>query len=202
MTNTNQNDHPRRGLKMGERLLSQGVMTREQVDQVLSVQRESTRPFGDIAERMYGIEPDLIEAVWMDQYREQASELDSAPPEPNPRALASVTARQAWQFRILPLSIENGTLIAATTARHLAQASRFATAVLGRPVMLRVADSEVLANLLTRFYPLAGLDVRHLRCGVRLPVDEQENEETPESGMATRGLEPRTRAFSMRCSTN
>ncbi len=157
-----------RGQPMGERLVDLGLLTPEQVRAVLRAQQRSGRPFGDLCERLFGISADIIEAVWMDQYREVSGQADRDEPLGRPRAdaLALVSPRQAWQFRVVPLSLHGESVRVATTAPHLAQASRFCTAVLERPSMLRVVTSEVLAELLEAHYPM-GLGVAQVRGGLQ-----------------------------------
>lgn len=156
-----------RGTRMGERLVAAGILTETQVERVLEAQRRSNRPFGDLCERLYGVSAELIEAVWCDQYRELSAHADAGEPvgDPEPHALALVSARQAWQFRLVPLSLRGELLRAVTTTHHLAAATRFVAAVLGRPSQFRIVESQVLAPLLQRHYPL-GMDLRHVRLGV------------------------------------
>ena len=79
----------------------------------------------------------------------------------DPKVLELITRRQAWQFRFLPLSIdESGTLVAATTREHLSRAVRFATRVLDRPCSFIMTDAEYLAERLEAYYALPGLDER------------------------------------------
>ncbi len=153
---------------MGERLVDLGLLTPSQVHEVLRAQKRSGRPFGDLCERLFGISADIIEAVWMDQYREVSGEADRDEPIGRPRAeaLALISPRQAWQFRLVPLSLHGESIRVATTAPSLAQASRFCTAVLERPSILRVVASEVLAELLEAHYPM-GLGVAHVRGGLQ-----------------------------------
>ncbi|MDA0802500.1 MAG: hypothetical protein O2819_01900 [Planctomycetota bacterium] len=156
-----------RAVPMGERLVEQGLLTPTQVQDVLAVQQRTGRPFGDLCERMFGLSTDIIEAVWMDQYREISNEADRDEPigRPSVEALQLVSARQAWQFRVVPLSLRAETIRMATTASHLAQASRFCTAVLERPAVFRIVSSDELAVLLQAHFPM-GLTVRHIRIGI------------------------------------
>lgn len=152
---------------MGERLVAMGVLTQTQVEQVLDAQRRSHRPFGDLCERMFGISTDIIEAVWCDQYRSLSTAADDGQPigEPTPAALHLITARQAWQFRVVPLDIRGELVRYATTLHHMAHASRFSLGVLGRPATFSLVEPHALAALLTHHYPL-GMDVRHVRLGI------------------------------------
>ena len=45
-----------------------GGVDAEQVRHVLQVQKLSHRPFGDLAERLYGVDPRAVEDAWVEQY--------------------------------------------------------------------------------------------------------------------------------------
>jgi hypothetical protein len=81
----------------------------------------------------------------------------------DPKATALIDRRQAWQFRIVPLRIEDCTLVAATTGRHLSRASRFTAAVLGRPALFVIVEPDELAGALEAIYPIGGLNESHVR---------------------------------------
>ena len=57
-------------------------------------------------------------------------------------ALLAVSRRQAWQFRVMPLRFEDGELIVATTAEHLARALRFASRCLAVPCYFVIAEAD------------------------------------------------------------
>ncbi|MSR44870.1 MAG: hypothetical protein EXS15_05885 [Phycisphaerales bacterium] len=154
--------HPRIP-RLGELLVAQGLLRQSEVDAVLSRQNEIGRPFGVLCEEMFGIDPVLIEAAWVDQYRALSAAFDADFACADPAAIALVMARQAWQFRIFPLRIEHGTLIAATTPGHLARASRFATRVIGMAALFVVVDAHELASALETHYPIDGMTVQTVR---------------------------------------
>ena len=56
------------GLQLGELLIAQGVLTARQVAHVLDVQAVSPRPFGDLAERLFGVDPKLVAGAWVKQF--------------------------------------------------------------------------------------------------------------------------------------
>ncbi len=153
--------------RLGELLVAQGVMTEREVERVLARQQQDGRPFGALAEEICGVEAAFIEAAWIDQYRQIQASSQRALAGVEPAALALVDARQAWQFRLLPLAIDDGALVAATTTQHMARAARFASAVLGRTVIFTIVDSEALAVALARHYPMPGMDARTVRAGVQ-----------------------------------
>src|SRR5438552_9568459 len=57
-----------KGIPIGQLLVEQGVLTPRQVEHILKVQKESHRPFGDLAERLFGINPRAVEDAWVEQY--------------------------------------------------------------------------------------------------------------------------------------
>ncbi|MEY3022881.1 MAG: hypothetical protein RIS86_2079 [Planctomycetota bacterium] len=143
-------------MRIGEMLVRMGVLNRAQVDEVLAEQESTSEPFGAIAERLFGVPPEAIERAWIEQSQDRATLFDPANGiDDDARDL--VIRRQAWQFGIVPLRLDDGYLVAATSRRQLPRAVRFATRVLGMPVQFEVADEEVLAQLLAHQYPVKGL---------------------------------------------
>ncbi|MSR18584.1 MAG: hypothetical protein EXS00_05345 [Phycisphaerales bacterium] len=155
-----------RAPRLGEILTAHGIVTRTQVEEILAKQRSDSRPFGVLCEELFGIDPAFIEAAWVDQYKRLVSHLEARFAESDSEALALVSRRQGWQFRIVPIRFDEGVLIAATTSEHLPRATRFASSVLSRPVLFIVVDAEELAGALDAYYPIGGLDARHVRGGV------------------------------------
>ena len=68
--------HTQQGIPIGELLVRQGVLTERQVQHILKVQKASHRPFGDLAERLYGIAPTVVEDAWVEQYVQAAGITD------------------------------------------------------------------------------------------------------------------------------
>ena len=144
-------------MRIGELLVRMRVLTTEQVDTVLAEQAETHEPFGTIAERLFEVPADTIERAWIEQTHHRATEFNvDRGVEDDARVL--VVRRQAWQFGIVPLRLDDGYLVAATSRKLLPRAVRFATRVLGMPVQFEIADDETLAHLLAHQYPMRGLD--------------------------------------------
>jgi hypothetical protein len=144
-------------LRVGELLVENGVLDVSQVDEVLAEQKRTGEPFGKICERMFDIDPAAVEAAWAFQYARITRRVDPRTEYFEPRALALVTRRQAWQFRVLPIRFDGAELMIATTQQHLPRALRFASNVVGIPVYLVVAESDALGAALCRHYPLPGM---------------------------------------------
>jgi hypothetical protein len=148
-------------MRIGEMLVSAGLLTIEQTEFILRRQQSHPEPFGLLAQRMYGLDPQRIEDIWAETtirlgevVRPEDSEIDL-------NVLDLVTRRQAWQFRFLPMHMDaDGSLVAITTRKHLSRAVRFATRVLDRPCRFVMTDAEYLAGKLDDYYALPGMDDR------------------------------------------
>ena len=65
-----------KGIRIGELLVEQGILTPKQVEHILFVQKRAQRPFGDLAEKLFGIDPKAIEDAWVQQYIRLAGVVD------------------------------------------------------------------------------------------------------------------------------
>jgi type IV pilus assembly protein PilB len=147
----------RAGLRLGELLVLQGVLSTEQVDEILDVQRRTARPFGDLAETLFHVDPQAIEKAWIDQYLSFSTEIDLDRQRMDLRVLKVLNRRQAWQFRILPLRHENEELVVATDSEHLKRAVNFAWSRLDEPIYFLIASRPQLEAFLMKHYPWPGV---------------------------------------------
>jgi hypothetical protein len=145
----------RRGIPIGELLVQQGVLTERQVEHILTVQKASPRPFGDLAERLYGVAPKLIEDAWVVQYVQAAGKCDLEELDFDEQCLRLLNRRQAWQFHVLPVNRdEDQHLNMATDERHLARAVNFASRRIDEPIHMLIAEREQLREFLMKHYPV------------------------------------------------
>ena len=143
-----------KGLKIGEILVQQGILTNDQVAHVLSVQRAVGRPFGDLVERLYGIDPNVVQDAWVEQYADLVGRIDLSSVDVDSECVALVTRRQAWQFHFVPLFRDSESLHVATTPESLVRAVNFATRTLAEPVYFRLTDRKQLNAFLMQHYPV------------------------------------------------
>ncbi|MBL0927030.1 MAG: hypothetical protein IBJ11_05170 [Phycisphaerales bacterium] len=144
-------------IRLGEVLVRQGLLTSEQVAQILEEQSRSQRPFGLLAEKLFGLSERDIERAWAEQYAVLSGTIDPRTEKTDPAALGAVDRRQAWQFRVLPLRFDGAELMLATTKENLPRALRFASRCLDRPCYLVVTEPELLGEALVRHYPMPGM---------------------------------------------
>jgi hypothetical protein len=147
-------------LRIGELLVRQGVLTEAQVAKIVEEQRRVARPFGDLAERLFGVSPDSIEQAWIDQYVGMGTEIDLDRQRLDVHVLKVLNRRQAWQFRTMPLRYDAHELVAATSREHLKRAVNFAWRRIGDPVYFLIAKRPQLEEFLMDHYPWpAGMEL-------------------------------------------
>ncbi len=149
-------------VRLGDLLVARGVISEDQRQRILSVQAHSARPFGVIAERLFGIDPRGIEQAWAAQFATLAEHIDPRQCWPTPEVLQLIERRQAWQFRVLPLRYEDSELIVCTAEPFLARALRFVGWRIASPVSFVIAEPEALGESLSKWYAMAGLDAETL----------------------------------------
>jgi hypothetical protein len=142
------------GIRIGELLIEQGVLTQRQVQHILKVQKISNRPFGDLAERLYDVSPKAIEDAWVQQYVRLAGSVDLEEQQIDEACLRLLNRRQAWQFHLLPLHHDDRELHMATSPRDLVRAVNFATRTFKEPVYFLLAERRQLRKFLMRHYPV------------------------------------------------
>ena len=149
-------------VRLGELLIRHGDLTAEQRDEILAIQRDRRRPFGVLAEELFGVSPSAVERAWATQYAgEYAASAELVEPEdliPEPEALRLIERRQAWQFGLLPLRFESDHLTACSTQTLLPRAMRFAGWRIALPVQFVLSTDEALSDALAQHYPMAGMD--------------------------------------------
>ena len=145
----------RKGIPIGELLVQQGVLTERQVQHILTVQKSSSRPFGDLAERLFGISPKLIEDAWVVQYVHTVGTCDLEELDFDEQCLRMLNRRQAWQFHVLPVNHdESMNLQMATDADHLVRAVNFSSRRIDESIHMLVAEREQLREFLMKHYPV------------------------------------------------
>ncbi len=142
-------------IRIGQILVEQGVLTEQQVFEVIQAQKAQKLPFGVLAERMFDVTLESIENAWVEQYHRFTGTLDLTHVEFDDEALRTINRRQAWQFEILPVRFEHGgDLLMAASRKRLARAVTFATNRIDRVVFFRIAESKQLREFLMKHYPM------------------------------------------------
>jgi hypothetical protein len=144
--------HP---IRIGQILIENGVLTEQQVFEVVQAQKTRRLPFGVLAEQMFDVTLQSIEAAWIEQYHRFTGTIDLSSQTFDAEALKLISRRQAWQFELLPIGFEpTGELLVAASRTRLARAVTFATNRLNHVVYFRVAESMQLRQFLREHYPM------------------------------------------------
>jgi hypothetical protein len=141
-------------IQIGELLVEQGVLTHAEVEHILKVQKSVGRPFGDLAERLYGVDTKAVEDAWVQQYIRLAGTVDLRQQEIEVDCLRRLNQRQAWQFHTLPLCKQDDHLHMATSAEELVRALNFTTRKFDEPVHFLIAERKQLREFLMKHYPV------------------------------------------------
>lgn len=146
-------------MKLGELLVRGGVLSEAQRDEIVEAQRNSGRPFGDLAERMFGVSPRAIERAWGQQLVSLLSRIDLDRESIDSAAISAISRRQAWQFEVFPLRFAGGGLVVCTTEENLIRAMKFAGWRLGGECQFVLADRRQLGAMLERHFPIDGMSL-------------------------------------------
>ena len=142
-------------IRIGVILVEQGVLTEQQVFELVQAQKKLHLPFGVLAERRFEVTLESIENAWIEQYHRFTGTIDLSDQKFDDRALRMINRRQAWQFECMPINFEpGGELLIAASRRRLARAVTFATNRLDKVVYFRVAESEQIQAFLKEHYPM------------------------------------------------
>lgn len=151
-------------VRIGEILVEQGVLSEQQVFEIVAAQRKGAVPFGVLAERMFDVTPESIEKAWVEQYHRFTGTIDLRQERVDADALRVINRRQAWQFEVLPLRYEpGGELLVAASRARLARAVTFVARKLAPVVFFRIAESQQLRGFLRKHYPMPEVSAEILR---------------------------------------
>jgi hypothetical protein len=142
-------------IHIGQILTEHGVLSEQQVFEVLAAQRKEGVPFGVLAEQMFDVTIQSIERAWIDQYSRLTGVIDLEQETVDETVLGLIHRRQAWQFEMMPLRYgENGELVVAASPRRLARAVTFLANKLEPVAYFRIALPDQLRQFMGRYYPM------------------------------------------------
>ena len=142
--------------RLGDLLVKQRLLTPAQCDQIECMQRRCGRPFGALAEQVFGLSARQIEAAWVVQFAAMTERVVPLTESVDRSAQRAVNRRQAWQFRVVPLRLDGGELVLATTPKNVARALRFVERSLACRCVVVLAEESDLLDALEKWYPMAG----------------------------------------------
>ena len=147
---------------IGTLMVNNGVITKQQLEQILERQRQTHRPFGEIAEELCGVRAKDVERAWAEQYAQTTRWVNPTLEPCDPGVHDLVSRRQAWQFRVLPLGYDGSELMVCTTQEGLVRAMNFAARQIPVTCYFVLAKLDQLAEALMRQYPMEGMSAESL----------------------------------------
>jgi len=144
-------------IRLGDLLVQRGVLTEQQKQTILAEQVQRNRPFGALAEQLFGVNPRDIEEAWADQYEPLARHIDPRREPVEREAIGLIDRRQAWQFGMLPIRFDGPELLVCTTRRHLVRALKFAGWRINALCFFALSDPRALGEALVQHYPMSGM---------------------------------------------
>jgi hypothetical protein len=138
--------------RMGAVLVSRGVMTQDQVDQVMAEQNRHHRPFGQIANDLFGIDERDLWRAWAVQITDFCPFVDLACEPRIADALKVMDSRTAWHYRILPLRFEEDELVCATSPERLPDALAYLNTETDLIVRFVLTEAVQLEHFIMRDY--------------------------------------------------
>ncbi len=161
------------GIRIGQILVEHGVLSEQQVFEILEAQRREGVPFGILAERMFEVTVESIEDAWIEQYCRLTGTIDLKNEKTDRAALKLINRRQAWQFEICPLGFQpTGELLMAASRRRFARAVAFVAHRVEPVVFFRIAESGELRSFLRKHYPMPEVSDELIRRARELADDD------------------------------
>lgn len=145
-------------LRLGDLLVQYGVLSSEQRDSVVAEQQSNPRPFGLLAEELFGVDPTVIEHAWAEQFAMISPRLDPCTIEFDTELHSVITSRQAWQFGFIPVERLVDGIVCVTSIECLARALRFVGWRVDEPCSFVICDHHALEVGLSMIYPMDGVD--------------------------------------------
>ncbi len=140
-------------LRLGDLLVIKGVLSRTQRDAVLKEQEGTGRPFGEIAEQMFGVSSDLVEDAWAQQYALLSGLIDPRSEAVDSEAVGRLGAEEAWQNEVLPMRHDGRELMVCTTREGLVRALSFMDSRVRERCYFVLAERAHLHEALATHYP-------------------------------------------------
>jgi len=159
------------GVGIGSILVERGVITREQLEEALSLQKETGERLDRTLVRLgYCGQGDVLKAIG-DQFDMPIVDLTEI--EPDAEVLGMLPAKLVYKQNCVPISRSNGTLRVATSDPFELSAFDELRLLTGTSIELVLADEEDLHRFIREHYGVAGDTLDALSASAEFNLDEQ-----------------------------
>lgn len=155
--------------RIGEILIERGVLTEAQVQQVLRRQTVDERPFGQLAEEIFRVPLSEIAAAIAEQILADCPYVNLVRERTDDACLSLISARDAWECLVLPLRLDGGVLVCATTVETLPNAIELIQREVPNPFRFVIADIRLLEQFIAERYDFEGVEIieaAHTKAGI------------------------------------
>ena len=144
--------------RLGRLLVQRGVLQEDQVAAILDEQAHRHKPFGKLAHEMYQVDERDIWSAWAEQVGYFCQHIDLATEPNDPAVLELIDAREAWGCHMLPLRIELGELLVATTITDLPEAMALLQQRVETPVRFVIPERRQLERYIIERYSIVAVE--------------------------------------------
>lgn len=145
--------------KIGQILVGRRLLEPEQVSALIQLQATDPRPLGQIASEQFGIERDSVYEALAEQIIAECPRINMTCEAIDPNCLQLVRAEEAWGALVMPMRVEEGVLICATTAETLDRAIRTLHQRTAMPYRFCIVAIRQLEQYICQLYDYEGLDI-------------------------------------------
>ena len=146
-------------VQIGRMLLERGLIDRTQLEQLTQQQRRAAKPVDEVAAELFDLRQwDIWQACAASMIREcPFTNLCREPVDA--QVLPLVSGREAWDVLVMPLRMDDGELVCATTEETLAQAMALMHHRVDVPVRFVISEIRLLEQFIAERYGYEGVEL-------------------------------------------
>lgn len=144
---------------IGQIMIARGLLNQEQVDHLLDHQTRDHRPFGQLAQGMYGVPEEAVCACLASQIIPECPRVKLCQEPSEPELLELLSPSEAWEHLVLPLRETEAGLVCATTREALPGAIALLQRRTNMPFRFVLADLHLLEQFIAERYDFEGIDL-------------------------------------------
>ncbi|MEM6551412.1 MAG: hypothetical protein AAF750_04710 [Planctomycetota bacterium] len=147
--------------RLGQILIARGLLNESQVQQILDQQQQQDPParFGVLARQQFDLHDEDVLSALTELHLRRSPQTSLAAEPADPQCLRIVTAEQAWDSLVLPLRVEDGELVCATTLETLSSAIEMLESRTDQTFRFIIAEICQLEQFIAERYAYEGIAV-------------------------------------------
>ena len=138
-------------------LIESGLLTAVQARKLAQRRKTDNRPIAVLAAEMFGVDEQAVWRACAVRFLNGCARVNLTQEPSDPACLRMLTPEQAWDSLVLPLRVEKGELICATTEETLGDAIALVQRVVMMPVVFVLANIRPLEQFIAERYAYEGV---------------------------------------------